>query len=212
MLEKKNIYRGREIKEYDYLMGLKDDLIKEFFELNPNYDSVKDWGGDHYTPGGWNLLLFKFTEEGLDKPDKAEARRQMFEEGYQEARKYPTVWNKLLQHYGDDCITASYAVLEPGAVIKRHTGAENREAYNLRIHIPLIVPTGDIGMEVYGEFVDWSDLFGFDNQKIHSVWNLTQEKRLIFIIDLKRTILDLPQGDHWTQASEDNAPRFPKTE
>jgi hypothetical protein len=212
MLERKNIYRGRECIDYDYFMSLREDLIKDFFKEHPDFSGTQDWGGDHYTPGGWTMALMKYDAIN-GKEDKAEMRSNMADENYRQARaKYPTAYEKIMEKYGDNCIVAAYTILWPGCILKRHTGDENRDGYNIRIHIPLIVPEGDVGMEVYGEEVDWSDLFMFDNQKVHSVWNHTDKPRLIFLFDIKRKALDLPQGTTWTQESEDLAPRFPKTE
>lgn len=210
-MEVKNIYRGREIKFYDELMALREDLITDFFNAHPEYTDLKDWGGDHYTPGGWKLAPIKYPSPG--NKGNQDAIEAMTRETLKIAEeRYPTVYKHILQRFGDACIVVGYAVLWPGTTLKRHTGDENRQAMNIRIHIPLIVPEGDIGMEIYGEEIDWSDLFAFDNQKIHSVWNWTDKPRLILLLDLLRETCDLPQGEPWTQESEDRAPRFPKTE
>ena len=209
-MEVKNIYRGREIIHYDYLMSLRDGLIEDFHKAHPDYSNLDDWGGDHYTKGGWQISIIQYDNVN-DKEDKAEMRTEMAEAQLRAAKeKYPTVYNKILEKWKDDCIVCGYAALLPGCVMQRHTGDENRQAKNIRIHIPLIVPEGDIGMEIYGEEIDWSDLFAFDNQKVHSVWNLTDKPRLVLLLDLKRSVCDLPQGEAWTKESEDNAPPFPK--
>lgn len=210
MIDVKNIYRGKEIIHYDYLMSLREGLIEDFFKAHPEYSNLDDWGGDHYSKDGWKISIIQYNNIN-DKEDKAEMRSEMAAAQLRAAKeKYPTVHDKILQRWGDDCIVCGYAALLPGAVIYRHTGDENRHAKNIRIHIPLIVPSGDIGMEIYGEETDWSDLFAFDNQKVHSVWNNTKEPRLILLLDLKRAVCDLPDGEPWTKESELNAPLFPK--
>jgi hypothetical protein len=210
MLPVKNIYRGRENKFYEYLMSLRDGLIDDFMKAHPNFTNLNDWGGDHYTRGGWQISIIHYDNVN-DKEDKSEMRTELAETQRRIAKeKYPTVHDKILEKFGKDCIVCGYAALLPGAVIQRHTGDENRQAKNIRIHIPLIVPEGDIGMEVYGEAIDWSDLFCFDNQKVHSVWNFTKEPRLILLLDLKRDICGLPDGEPWSKESEDTAPSFPK--
>jgi hypothetical protein len=210
MLPQKNIYRSKEIIHYDYLMSLREDLIKDFFNAHPEYSNLDDWGGDHYSKDGWKISIIQYRNWN-DKEDKAEMRDEMYKAQLDAAKeKYPTVYEKILQKWGDDCIVCGYAALMPGAVMQRHTGDENRQAKNIRIHIPLIVPDGDIGMEIYGEQIDWSDLFAFDNQKVHSVWNFTDKPRLILMVDLKRNVCELPDGEPWTKESEDTAPPFPK--
>ena len=69
---------------------------------------------------------------------------------------------------------------------------ENRDGRTLRIHIPLLVPPGDIFFEVEGVEVDWSDLFGFNNQHIHSAFNLTPKRRLVYLIDITTEKLGIP--------------------
>ena len=100
-----------------------------------------------------------------------------------------------MQEYGDDCPILNYSILAPRSAILRHTGPENRSGRFIRIHIPLIVPEGDVFLEVDGEEVTWKDLFGFNNQYAHSAYNLTDEWRLIFLIDIDRQRAGLPPGE-----------------
>lgn len=112
--------------------------------------------------------------------------------------KYPTAWN-LLQEFGNDCPICSYSYLAPKTSIYRHTGPENRDGEYIRIHIPLIIPAGDLFFEVNGEEVTWDNIFAFDNQFAHSAHNLSDGHRLIFLIDIKRSRLALPAGEKWSK-------------
>jgi hypothetical protein len=206
MLPIKNIYRGKEFKYYNDFMSIRQGLIDDFFKAHPNYEGVNDFGGDYYTPNGWRIAPIKYAWEA-DGNDIA-SRAEMIADANS---VYPTACKHIIDRFGDACIGAGYTVLWPGTILGRHTGKENRDALNIRIHIPLVVPKGDIGFEVYSEKVTWDDLFAFDNQKIHSAWNFTSEPRLVFLVDLLREVCDLPQGEPWTQKSEDNAPLFPTT-
>ena len=40
----------------------------------------------------------------------------------------------------------------------------------------------------------WDEVWGFDNQSLHSAWNYTNERRLVFIFDLDRNFLGLPSA------------------
>jgi hypothetical protein len=136
-------------------------------------------------PEGWKNIEFKYhsPDEGVHwdiDPDYAE-------------RNFPTAYN-LIKEFWDDCPIASYSCMAPNTVLHRHTGPENRFGEYIRIHIPLIIPPGDVFFEVDGEEIDWSDIFGFDNQLVHSAHNLTNEFRLIFLIDIKRSRIGLPSG------------------
>ena len=90
----------------------------------------------------------------------------------------------------------------------RHTGPENRNGKYVRIHIPLIIPEGDIFLEVNGEEVDWGDIFAFNNQLAHSSHNYSSEYRLIFLIDLEREFLGMPPGSVYDARLEKYAKPF----
>lgn len=121
--------------------------------------------------------------------------------------KYPAAY-ELMQYYGDDCGIATYSIIEPNSVIDRHTGPENRDGEYLRIHIPLVIPDGDIFFEVLGQVVYWDDIWGFNNQLIHSAHNYTNEYRLVFIIDLRRTAIGLKPGEPFNEEWQLNAKPF----
>ena len=118
-----------------------------------------------------------------------------------ERERYPTAY-KLITEYGDDCPICSYNVLAPNSVLDRHTGPENRTGEFIRIHIPLIIPEGDVFFEALGEEIDWSDIWAFHNQFAHSAHNYTNEWRLVFIIDLRRTSIGLPPGQPYDIKNE----------
>ena len=70
---------------------------------------------------------------------------------------------------------------------------ENRRKQYVRCHIPLIVPQGDIKFEIERSIIiDWSNVFAFDNQCEHSAWNNSSHRRLVFLIDLHRSIVNWP--------------------
>lgn len=136
-------------------------------------------------PEGWKNIEFKYhsPDEGIHwdiDPDYA-------------TRNFPTAY-KLIKEFWDDCPIASYSYMAPGTVLHRHTGPENRLGEYIRIHIPLIIPPGDVFFEVDGEETTWDDIFGFDNQLVHSAHNLSDGHRLIFLIDIKRSRIGLPPG------------------
>ena len=122
--------------------------------------------------------------------------------------RYPTA-NKLITEYGEHCPIANYTVLAPNSVLQRHTGVENRDGEFIRIHIPLIIPEGDVFFEAAGEEIDWTDIWGFNNQVAHSAHNYTNEWRLLFLIDIRRTFIGLEPGKPYDPKYEsDNMPPF----
>jgi hypothetical protein len=119
--------------------------------------------------------------------------------------KYFPTSNKLTKEFGDDCPISFYSILESNSIIKRHTGPENRDGDFIRIHIPLIVPDGAIFFEVGGEVVYWNDIFGFDNQTVHSAHNYTNHRRLVYLIDIRRSRIGMPNGRPYDQFRDEQS-------
>lgn len=220
------IYRRHEIPIADELMSYQEALRADFMgnyssleeairaqgvpalrrdnisEESANYVAQsKVQGSDQYAGDfeKWKAVNIKY--EHRDQNIRLDCSRRQRE-------KYATAY-KLLQKYGDeDCPILNYSCMAPNTVIQRHTGVENRSGEFIRIHIPLIIPKGDVFFEVYGEIVDWSDLFAFNNQFVHSAHNLTSEYRLVFLLDLRRSIVGLPPGAPYDESLEKEAPPF----
>lgn len=220
------IYRRHEIPIADELMSFQDALRSDFMG---NFSSLEEAiraqgvpalqrtnvseeqamhlaqskiGDNQYFSGNyenWKAVNIKY--EHRDMNIRLECSRRQRE-------KYKTAYH-LLQKYGDEnCPILNYSCMAPNTVIQRHTGVENRTGEFVRIHIPLIIPKGDVFFEVYGEVVDWSDLFAFNNQFVHSAHNLTSEYRLVFLLDLRRSLVGLPPGSAYDERLELEAPPF----
>lgn len=215
-MKAKEIYRGKEIKFYDKFMALKEGLIKDYINYNPNFgsktagDDLSSYGTEttavifkNYVPSllKYDITKMKSVNEGLVGRDQWEGNNR---------DNFPTAY-KLFDEFLE-CSFANYGLLMPHSVICRHTGPENRDGKFIRIHIPLIIPEGDIGFEVACEEVDWSDIFAFNNQRVHSAWNNTNFSRLVFFFDLPRSICDMPPGIPYTPVLNRNTPRFLKGE
>lgn len=216
MLPLKNVYRGKEVKFYDYFKDKTEKLIEDFLKIHPSYlDLETDLSlGKSNDPK--DIQKYAYEHGATNKPQAwqvAGVRTQITQTVLEHNRVlYPTAF-EIFDHFGiDKCTMAGYSSFEPNTILRRHTGPENRDAKIIRIHIPLIIPEGDVGFEVHGEEVYWTDIFAFNNQKAHSAWNLTNYRRLVFLIDLPRAFCDLPPAPAWFQGCNDNAPRFTKTE
>ena len=206
-MELKNIYRGKEFKFYDEFMGLRQALIDDFLKAHPDFSTVKEIDGlPPHTPGGMRAVLLSYTAD----QESAKINSSTQFDGNSEGN-YPTAYQHIIKKY-PECTLACYSILCPHSVITRHTGGENKDGKYVRVHIPLIIPEGDVGFEVACEEVDWSDLFAFYNQKTHSAWNNTDEYRLVMVVDMPRELCDLPQAPPWDPEDIKNTPRFPKGE
>lgn len=205
-----NIYKGKDFKFSEDFKALREALIADFFKACPEYkdsiSSVTRVDQQYPQPSSWKIHMIKSAFD-YGKSEKLSnesiALSNLQKEWYKNAPTlFPTAY-ELANKFGDACQLCIYAVLAPNSVIRRHTGKENRDAQYVRVHIPLIIPEGDIGFEVLGEEVYWDDVFAFNNQKLHSAWNNTNEKRLILLVDLTREACGLPPVEPWTKEQED---------
>ena len=144
-------------------------------------------------PDGWKALSFKYTypDENFEQHMPLDIREN----------KFPTT-DTILKELGDDCPIATYSYLAPQTQLHRHTGVENRTGEFIRIHIPLIIPEGDVFFECNDDEVRWDDIFAFDNQLVHSAHNLTDEGRLVYIIDIRRTRAGVTPGQPWNSSRQ----------
>lgn len=222
----KAIYTRQEIGPIaEYLMSFQDALRDEFLagydsleqavKANgvPNlagrpYDAAntivsKNEEGKYETSvDSWTAVAFRY-----ERHDGIVERSFTTPEDHHHATKYPTAY-KLIKEFGDKCPIANYSSMAPNSILKRHTGPENRSGKYVRIHIPLIIPKGEIFLEVDAQEVDWTDLFGFNNQFMHSSFNLSDEYRLIFLIDLDREFIGLEPGTEYDPAIASKAKPF----
>lgn len=211
-MTRKSIWLREEISIADELLALAPKLLEEFLAYHTDFidgDFVK--GVPYVNPkfdmdpyktrhDSWKVDLLKYTNPKhsvlYDKTKNEEIQQ-----------RFPTAV-ALTEKYKEYCPVSTYSILEHNAVIARHTGVENRDGLYVRIHIPLLVPPGDIFFEVEGVEIDWSDLFAFDNQFIHSAYNYTDQRRLVYLIDIHRDILGLEPGIKTNFERYDTVPPF----
>lgn len=207
-------WRGNELPIADllrsYQTALRDDFMKGFdtleeavksrlkpqaavvdgrtYDNTPMLTKTVNPATGEYEPdaSGWQVGPLKY-ERHDDVMDFS------FSISEEEGKAWPTAYS-LIKHFGDDCQCSAYSVLTPNSKIDRHTGPENRTGEFIRIHIPLIIPEGDVYLEALDEEVTWEDVWGFNNQLAHSAHNNTNEYRLVFLIDLRRTAIGLDAG------------------
>lgn len=78
-----------------------------------------------------------------------------------------------------------FSIMNPQCEIYSHVGYTSDV---LRCHLGLIVPEGDCCIKVENEVQKWNEgeLLFFDDTKMHSTWNKTDQTRVILLTDLKR--------------------------
>jgi len=206
----KKIYRQHELPIADYLETFREGLLNDFMAgyntieeishtdfLNATLDNGREdipkemleymiRTEKQSNPQAWLATCFKYHNPERD--------HLMIKEDQEYKDRYPTAY-KMLAELNDDCPIMNYSVIAPQSKINRHNGIENISGKYIRIHIPLIIPKGEVFLEVAGEKVYWREgIFGFNNQWIHSAHNRTDEWRLIFLVDVDRERAGLTPG------------------
>jgi hypothetical protein len=190
----KTTWARSEISIADELMSLAPKLTEEFLNYHKDFDTTFSKGLSY---GAGNPLAIldenekaKWKVEGLrySLPEQRIEHNLFLDETV--SKNFPTA-AALTKKYQKECGCSGYSVLESGGIIKPHVDIENRSHNTIRIHIPLIIPDNGCNFDVQGIKLDWTDLFGFDNGVIHSAQNLSDKRRLIYIIDITRSFLGI---------------------
>lgn len=208
----KQYWLREEILIADELLALVPKLTNEFLDYHEDFVS-----GDFIKGQAYSNPIFDTTKvQSRVEAWKAESLKYTYKEKnidevfYADPvikQRFPTA-AALTERYLEDCGISSYSILEKQSVIERHTDIENRGNEFIRIHIPLIIPEGDIFFECEGIEIDWSDIWAFDNQLVHSAYNYTDHRRLVYTIDIRRTILGIPMGKKYNRARQSTIPPF----
>ena len=189
-----SIWYRNEIKIADELMELAPKLRDEFLDYHKDFDTAFSGGVSYAATNPLAILNEKekndWKVEGLRYVLPEQKIEQNFFLEPRIRNIFPTAAH-LTQQYIAHCGCSGYSVLEPKGQIKRHVDIENKSHKTIRIHIPLIVPQGDVYFEVCGKELEWSDIFGFDNGQLHGAQNNSEKRRLIYIIDITRDFLGI---------------------
>lgn len=223
------IWRRQDLPIFEELLSYQQGLIKDFMKdygnlkeaifaqsensINPSY-----YDGDQMNMAEgmlvsrdpktlkWSTDFTSWQSVGLKNVIKIDGKIQTYEIAPDEKlAKYPTAL-EMMNHYGDDLYGLVYSAIGPYSILQRHVGPENIDGVYVRIHIPLIVPEGDIFLECDNEEITWDEIFGFNNQHLHSAHNYSKEWRLVMIVDLARERCGLPPGVHFKDTTERENP------
>jgi beta-hydroxylase len=82
-------------------------------------------------------------------------------------------------------VNAELSVLAPGAELRLHKA---RFRCFLRMHLGIIIPKGDVCLELEGNRIEWQEgkVMLFDDFYPHTAWNRTEQTRVILMVDLLR--------------------------
>jgi hypothetical protein len=189
------IWTKDKISIADELMSLAPKLRDEFLDYHKDFDTTFSKGISYAAANPLTILndqeKASWKVEGLRYICPSQKVEQNLFLDSKISAAFPTA-TELTKKYINHCGCSGYSILEPGGVIEPHVDIENTLHDTIRIHIPLIIPEGDLMFDAEGEKTKWSDLFAFDNGAMHSAYNRTNKRRLIYIIDITRKFLSLP--------------------
>lgn len=82
-------------------------------------------------------------------------------------------------------VVAFFSIMEPGTQVPPHRGV-TKAWYNC--HLGLVVPTGNVGIEIAGRPAGWreGEWLVFDETNSHRVWNATDEARVVLFLQVRR--------------------------
>lgn len=216
------IWHRRDLPIFEELLSFKDGLIKDYMEgfsdhkeavlaQSENTISIENYDNSQMNMAEgmlvvrdpntlkWSTNFSAWQSVGLKNVVKLNGVVELQEEmPADRIVKFPTA-KAMMDKYGDDLFGLVYSSIGPYSILQRHVGPENIDGEYIRIHIPLIVPPGDIFLEVQNQEVTWDDIFGFNNQYLHSAHNYSTEWRTIMIVDLSRKACGLPPGRRFSE-------------
>jgi hypothetical protein len=190
-----SIWYRNEIKIADELMDLAPKLRDDFLDYHKDFHTNFKGGVSYAATNPHTILSEKerndWKVEGLRYVLPEQGIEQNFFLQPRIRSIFPTA-STLTQKYIAHIGCSGYSILESGGDINRHVDIENSLHKTIRIHIPLIIPEGDVYFEVNGMEFEWSNIFGFDNGQLHGAHNKSGKRRLIYIIDFTRSFLGIP--------------------
>lgn len=133
-----------------------------------------------------NIPMYDIGEKlDVNKKWKMSVLKIMGEWNHEAKALYPN-FNAFVEELGDLCRSAGYSILEPGGNVITHTDTEEGHENYVIVHVPLIVPEGDIGFYENDEKGKWieGECFILDVESPHSIWNYTNEPRLVVLLEL----------------------------
>jgi hypothetical protein len=200
----KNIYKRNELSCADFIMSFQQGLLDDFLQHQKSLESPEHQ--DFIL--NYSKCRPDIPVEVLEKVFSTKKNNKWVSDAdlmtgigiKYDFRHVPESWEppenlktfyssavKLTDHYGDLCPNAGYSILPANSIFGTHTDTEMKDRKFIRIHIPLIIPPGEIFLQVDQEKVYWTDIFAFNGQVPHSAHNLSNEWRLIFLMDLDYT-------------------------
>jgi hypothetical protein len=182
-------------EEFPHLL---DSLVQRIDDIRKEAELIPQWTAwperNHYSSGGenegasWTVFPLCYTFPANDV-----TQRKFIDK----TCAFVPATTALLRGIGPSLRTALFSRLDPNTKLGTHTGWSDLANHVIRVHIPLIVPQGEVcGTWVDGcvEKQDVGLVVCFDDSKVHRAFNYSEtEERIVLIIDLERPS-NLPEG------------------
>ncbi len=147
------------------------EQIKEEFLQIVSADHYCNWPEKFFYNDGWNVFGLRFMYKDME-----------------EAHTLCPFLSSFIRKHDKLIATAGFSILNPGTIIYPHEGYSDQL---LRCHLGIEVPEGDCFLLVDSIEKRWKEgeAFIFDDTFEHQTWNITEEKRIIMLLDLDKEIL-----------------------
>jgi hypothetical protein len=136
----------------------------------------------HGKPPHQHMRDRQFLLPGMTPSDLSKLSR-MSERVY--FRRSRALLHQIASDPTNGVISVWFSCFEAGTRLGLHV---NNDPYMYRAHIGLIVPDGDLGIKVADESRKWreGEALVFDPTIPHTAWNLTDQARVVLIVDFLR--------------------------
>ena len=141
--------------------------------LEPDYDVKSEHSSDALHTGSWDW--HSYVLNGQLQP--------MFAERCPKTAAIVDGLRETGQLFETPFAFCFFSTLQGDSTIKAHVGPMN---LRLRIHLPLVVPTGDCGLRVGSQVRQWEEgkALVLDDAYEHEVWNKTDSVRVLLLLDV----------------------------
>ena len=130
-----------------------------------------------------------FDEEGAPCPEWRAVALWWKQKPWPIYQKWFPKSTDLVRH-GPTHRSTGCLILKPHSATPKHSHNDSSWSNKIIVHLPLIIPNGDVGFCVDGKIHRWrvGELFAFDITKTHYGFNNTDEDRVIFVLDFDTTV------------------------
>ena len=185
-LEEKIVFLRPPNEYYDGKLGFyySPDCFPELNILKENWQTIRDEIVEYENKNGEINWMSSLNPAGVHGGKWSLIYLKSFNRLFKKNRTLFPSTTKILDSI-PNCVLSSISILPPNTEIKPHYGDTNGI---VRVHLGLIVPEPypTIGMKVGNQEKGWAEgeLLCFINVQKHSVWNKSNKRRYVIMLDI----------------------------